>query len=209
MRTPMTVQTFLDDERARRRYWVGSHLGWRPSRPRSPTRGTARSPISSSPASSTASSPRTSTACTCAPDPARGRHPRLDGRVRCLHCGQIFARATSPRGWRPRTRGWTSPTACSWVRTATSTGAVDEIVVPECTVCGGMLKPDVVFFGEFVPTEKFPEAERSCGRRRAGHRRIVARRQLRHPAARPGRQAPHADRDRQPRRDQGRPARDP
>jgi NAD-dependent SIR2 family protein deacetylase len=28
-------------------------------------------------------------------------------------------------------------------------------VVPECTVCGGMLKPDVVFFGEFVPTRKF------------------------------------------------------
>ena len=26
-------------------------------------------------------------------------------------------------------------------------------------VCGGMLKPDVVFFGEFIPAEKFREAE--------------------------------------------------
>ena len=28
-RTPMTVQQFLADEASRRRYWVGSHLGWR------------------------------------------------------------------------------------------------------------------------------------------------------------------------------------
>ena len=31
--------------------------------------------------------------------------------------------------------------------------------VPECSVCGGLLKPDVVFFGEFIPAEKFREAE--------------------------------------------------
>jgi len=34
----------------------------------------------------------------------------------------------------------------------------DEVVVPACTVCGGVLKPEVVFFGEFVPREKFAEA---------------------------------------------------
>ena len=37
--------------------------------------------------------------------------------------------------------------------------AVDEMVVPECSVCGGMLKPDVVFFGEYIPVAKFAEAE--------------------------------------------------
>jgi NAD-dependent SIR2 family protein deacetylase len=31
--------------------------------------------------------------------------------------------------------------------------------IPLCTVCEGMLKPDVVFFGEFIPAEKFREAE--------------------------------------------------
>jgi NAD-dependent protein deacetylases, SIR2 family len=36
--------------------------------------------------------------------------------------------------------------------------AVDEMVVPDCTVCGGMLKPDVVFFGEFVPPTTFTQA---------------------------------------------------
>src|SRR4051794_30063816 len=29
VRTPMSVQSFLGDERSRRRYWAGSHLGWR------------------------------------------------------------------------------------------------------------------------------------------------------------------------------------
>ena len=34
----------------------------------------------------------------------------------------------------------------------------DSFVVPDCTVCGGHLKPDVVFFGEFIPAEKYREA---------------------------------------------------
>src|SRR5690606_4420255 len=29
VRQPMTVQQFLADERSRKRYWAGSHLGWR------------------------------------------------------------------------------------------------------------------------------------------------------------------------------------
>ncbi len=35
---------------------------------------------------------------------------------------------------------------------------VEDFVLPDCTVCGGMLKPEVVFFGEVVPKEKFAEA---------------------------------------------------
>ena len=64
------------------------------------------------------------------------------------------------------------------------------MIVPDCTVCGGVLKPEVVFFGEFVPVEKFMEAARAGAHgRRARDRRVVARRQLRHPSARPGGEA--------------------
>ena len=35
---------------------------------------------------------------------------------------------------------------------------VDDFVVPECSVCAGLLKPEIVFFGEFVPISKFTEA---------------------------------------------------
>jgi len=35
---------------------------------------------------------------------------------------------------------------------------VDALMIPGCTVCGGILKPDVVFFGEFVPSDTFHAA---------------------------------------------------
>ena len=35
----------------------------------------------------------------------------------------------------------------------------DGFLVPDCSICGGTLKPDVVFFGEFIPVERFSEAE--------------------------------------------------
>jgi NAD-dependent SIR2 family protein deacetylase len=39
------------------------------------------------------------------------------------------------------------------------TVATDEdFRVPECDLCGGMLKPEVVFFGEFVPSSVFQMA---------------------------------------------------
>src|SRR3546814_18062929 len=81
-------------------------------------------------------------------------------RVSCTHCGQVFDR---------RSLGERVEADNPWL-------AVDEDVllgpdgdvrpesvegfrIPECTVCGGVLKPDVVFFGEFIPAEKFREAE--------------------------------------------------
>ena len=37
--------------------------------------------------------------------------------------------------------------------------STDGFIVPVCTVCEGMLKPDVVFFGEYVPQDRFKAAE--------------------------------------------------
>src|SRR5215204_5931286 len=39
VRTPMTVEQFLASEDARRRYWVGSHLGWKAFAAASPNAG--------------------------------------------------------------------------------------------------------------------------------------------------------------------------
>jgi NAD-dependent SIR2 family protein deacetylase len=36
---------------------------------------------------------------------------------------------------------------------------VAEFVLPSCSVCGGSLKPDVVFFGEYIPAEIYQEAK--------------------------------------------------
>ena len=81
-------------------------------------------------------------------------------RVSCLRCGQIFARADiadrmaaqNPVARERRTAFALNPDG------DVDIDSVDEMVIPECTVCGGTLKPEVVFFGEFVPNEKFLEA---------------------------------------------------
>ncbi|MBH0029319.1 NAD-dependent deacetylase, partial [Pseudoalteromonas sp. SWN29] len=82
-------------------------------------------------------------------------HGSID-RARCLRCGQYFARTplaariSELNPWLEQDDSHTlNPDGDADVHN------VDDFVIPECTVCGGILKPDVVFFGEFVPTRKF------------------------------------------------------
>ena len=81
---------------------------------------------------------------------------------------------------------------------------------PTAPSAAGTLKPEVVFFGEFVPTEKFAEAAALV--RQADAMVIAGSSLVVNSGIRlldQAVEAPHARRDRQPRRDQGRPARDP
>ena len=79
--------------------------------------------------------------------------------VSCMSCGQVFdreaiaARLAAANPWLDADELLElSPDGDVQV------AEFDTTIVPECTVCGGILKPDVVFFGEFVPTLKFEEA---------------------------------------------------
>jgi NAD-dependent SIR2 family protein deacetylase len=160
-RTPMTAQTFLSDEAARRRYWVGSHLGWQAFSAASPNAGHA----------ALASLERDGVVSGIITQNVDGLHLRagshrvveLHGtmrRVFCTHCGQVFDRRdiavrlerdnpwiTVPDNVKLGPDGDVLPESA------------EDFIVPDCSVCGGMLKPDVVFFGEFIPAEKFREAE--------------------------------------------------
>ncbi|CAI9388552.1 Sir2 family NAD-dependent protein deacetylase [Microbacterium sp. T2.11-28] len=160
-RTPMTVQQFLSSEDARRRYWVGSHLGWRTFAASAPNGGHE----------AIAALERAGVATGVVTQNVDGLHVRAGSRrvvelhgtmrrVFCTHCGQVFDRRdlavrveadnpwiTVPESVRLGPDGDVLPESS------------DGFVIPACSVCGGMLKPDVVFFGEFVPVEKFNEAE--------------------------------------------------
>jgi NAD-dependent SIR2 family protein deacetylase len=81
-------------------------------------------------------------------------------RVLCLRCGQVFDRrdiAVQIEELNP----WI--TVPENVALAPDGDVLPEstegFVIPTCTVCGGMLKPDVVFFGEYVPQDRFRAAE--------------------------------------------------
>jgi NAD-dependent SIR2 family protein deacetylase len=160
VRTPMTVQAFLASETARKRYWAGSHLGWRSFGSAQPNRGhlaladlEARGIVDGVVTQNVDGLHRR----------AGSRHVvELHGgmdRVLCLTCGQHYARQAiadrlaelNPsidleRAIRARPDG------------DVDVDDVDAMVIPACTVCGGILKPDVVFFGEFVPVEVYQAA---------------------------------------------------
>ncbi|MFJ2294943.1 NAD-dependent protein deacetylase [Streptomyces sp. NPDC087894] len=155
--TPMTYQDFTGGAQARRRYWARSHLGWRTfgrARPNAGHRAVA----------------------------AFGRHGRLSGvitqnvdslhrtagsedvvelhgsldRVVCLSCGAFSPRRELARRLEEANAGF-SPVAAG-INPDGDADLTDEQVgdfhVVPCTVCGGILKPDVVFFGESVPPQR-------------------------------------------------------
>jgi NAD-dependent SIR2 family protein deacetylase len=85
-------------------------------------------------------------------------HGSMD-RVLCLTCGQHYARQAIAARLEELNPEIDLETA---IRPApdgdVEVDDVDAMVIPACTVCGGILKPDVVFFGEFVPSDRFQAA---------------------------------------------------
>ena len=161
LRTPMTGQQFLADEAARRRYWLGSHLGWQAFSRAHPNAG--HEAIARMESDDLAVGVITQNVDGLHVRAGSGRVVELHGtmrRVFCTHCGQVFDR----RDISERVEA-DNP----WVAIAENVplgpdgdvlpSSTEGFIVPDCTVCGGILKPDVVFFGEFIPAEKFREAE--------------------------------------------------
>ena len=158
---PMTIQKYLGDESARRRYWVGGHLGWRAFAQAEPNAGHIA--LAEMEAGGVVSGVITQN--------VDGLHLRAGGshvievhgtmrRVLCLHCGQVFDRRDIAGQIEERN---------PWIAVPENVvlapdgdvlpESTDGFIVPVCTVCEGMLKPDVVFFGEYVPQDRFKAAE--------------------------------------------------
>lgn len=158
---PMTIQTYLGDEAARRRYWVGGHLGWRAFAQAQPNRGHVA--VAEMESAGTVSGVITQN--------VDGLHLRAGSshvievhgtmrRVLCLHCGQVFDRRDVAVQIEERNPWITVPENVALAPDGdVLPESTDGFVVPTCTVCGGMLKPDVVFFGEYVPQNRFKAAE--------------------------------------------------
>ncbi len=160
IRTPMTFQQFLADTNHRKRYWAGSHLGWKRFDSAEPNAG-HRALVELEAAG------HVDGIITQNVDGLHLRagsqrvvdlHGTMDN-VRCLNCGQSYAR-TSIAERIARDNPWLeTPEAVELSPDGDAQiSDVEAFAIPACTVCGGILKPDVVFFGEFVPKEKFAEA---------------------------------------------------
>jgi NAD-dependent SIR2 family protein deacetylase len=154
---PMTYQTFTRDPFARRRYWARSQLGWRViarAEPNVGHRAVAALQLRGALSGVVTQNVDGLHQAGGAADVVE-LHGNLD-RVVCLGC---FVR-TSRDELDVRLR----EANATWEAVATAVNpdgdvaladtAVATFVVVDCLGCGGILKPDVVFFGENVPPAK-------------------------------------------------------
>ncbi|MEO3778962.1 NAD-dependent protein deacetylase [Micromonospora sp. B11E3] len=153
--TPMTFQTFTGDPVARRRYWARSHLGWRAVAGAAPNAGhRAVARLQRAGLVDAVITQNVDGLHTAAGSPSVVElHGRL-AEVVCLDCGNLISRWELDRRLREANPGFAAAAAA--VNPDGDVDLPDEtaagFTTVDCTFCGtGMLKPDVVFFGEAVP----------------------------------------------------------
>jgi NAD-dependent SIR2 family protein deacetylase len=161
---PMTYQAFTGSTTARQRYWARSHLGWRHVTGAAPNAGHY----------AVAALERAGLVSGIITQNVDGLHQaagtaaaavtELHGslhRVVCLSCWERSPREELDARLRAANPGWTA--AAAGAEPAVNPDgdvALEEtagFVVADCRTCGGVLKPDVVFFGENVPRARVDE----------------------------------------------------
>ncbi|MEU4512830.1 NAD-dependent protein deacetylase [Nonomuraea wenchangensis] len=157
---PMTYQRFVASQEARRRYWARSHVGWRQiglARPNTGHRAVAaleRHGLVSGIVTQNVDGLHQAAGA----DRVIELHGGLD-RVMCLSCRERTSRAELDRRLREANPGWAATSDV--INPDGDAVLTDEQVagfrVVDCTGCGGLLKPDVVFFGENVPRPRVEE----------------------------------------------------
>jgi NAD-dependent SIR2 family protein deacetylase len=163
---PVLLQDFLTSVHSRRRYWARSLIGWRRMRAARPNAAHR----------SLASLERRGGISRLVTQNVDGLHQAagstnvidLHGRVdvvRCMACERRLPRAAVQAELvrrNPEFAALDAPEAPDG--DADLDGLPFEAFdVPDCDECGGLLKPDVVFFGESVPRERVHSAFASLG----------------------------------------------
>jgi NAD-dependent SIR2 family protein deacetylase len=161
VQTPMTYQAFTREPDARRRYWARSHVGWRTIARAAPNAGHAA--VAALEQAGLLSGIITQNVDGLHQAAGAKRVVELHGgldRVICLDCGESSARDALDERLRAA-----NPAFAAEATTVNPDGDVaidpaaeEEFRVVPCGSCGdGLLKPDVVFFGETVPRERVQE----------------------------------------------------
>jgi NAD-dependent SIR2 family protein deacetylase len=160
-RAPVTYQDFLRDPALRARYWARSFVGW-PMVERAQPNAAHRALVELE-----------ARGCTTAlvTQNVDGLHERaghrdvidLHGRIDravCLDCAKPVARVEIQKRLIDEHPDWVARTASFAPDGDADLDDVDFSTFrpPICDACGGLLKPDVVFFGENVPRERYASA---------------------------------------------------
>lgn len=158
---PVTYQAFMHEAATRQRYWARSLIGWRSfgrAHPNASHRALARL------------EQRGHVEMLLTQNVDRlhqlagserviDLHGRLD-QIRCMACEKRLSRTEFQQLLESLNPDWVSLDAVEAPDGDAELAGVDfsRFNVPPCPHCGGILKPDVVFFGESVPRERIEAA---------------------------------------------------
>ncbi|UQT61140.1 NAD-dependent protein deacetylase [Streptomyces durmitorensis] len=161
--TPMTYQEFVGAEQARQRYWARSQLGWRAMTRARPNAGhrAVTALLDAGLLTGVITQNVDGLQQSAGARDVIELHGSLS-RVVCLACGQSSSRSELDHRLReanPRFEDDAERHRAARVNPDGDVELPDEAVrefrVVACSACGnGVLKPDVVFFGENVPPER-------------------------------------------------------
>jgi NAD-dependent SIR2 family protein deacetylase len=154
---PILLQDFLANEHARQRYWARSVVGWRRLRAARPNdahralAGLERRGRIEQLVTQNVDGLHQAAGSRCVID----LHGRIDV-VRCLQCDRRLPREEFQAELTHRNPGFAALDALEAPDGDANLESVafEAFDVPACETCGGLLKPDVVFFGEGVPGER-------------------------------------------------------
>ena len=152
---PMTYQVFTGSGQARQRYWARSHLGWRTIARARPNAGHLA--VAGLQAAGLIDGIVTQNVDglhqAAGAQDVLELHGALD-RVVCLSCRRLSGRDDLDARLRGVNPGWTNAVVALKPDGDVDLEQTSGFVVVDCEPCGGLLKPDVVFFGETVPRDR-------------------------------------------------------
>lgn len=163
-RTPMTYQQFVGDPAFRRHYWARNHVGWAHVHRTRPNAG--HRALVAMEASGVVVGVITQNVDLLHEDAGARNvidlHGRYD-RVVCLSCGNVISRAELATRLDALNPGFVESVGdVADIEIAPDADAVIEatahFTVADCERCGGVLKPEIVYFGENVPRERVERA---------------------------------------------------
>ena len=168
-RKPMQYQEFVRSGASRARYWARSAIGWprmalaRPNPAHSALARLEEAGVVAGIITQNVDGLHQAAGSTRVVE----LHGTLAG-VRCLECDQLFARDDFQERLMEANRGWAAALERGEARAEVAPDGdaelddafVENFHVPACTGCAGVLKPDVVFFGENVPKRWVEDAWR-------------------------------------------------
>ncbi|AYF76276.1 NAD-dependent protein deacetylase [Nocardia yunnanensis] len=162
-RTPMTYQQFVGDPVFRQRYWARNHIGWRhmdAARPNPAHRALARLERAG-----VVTGLITQNVDLLHTKARQRRVIDLHGvyaRVRCLSCESLTSRLSLAERLEAVNPGFAEAVPIDGSEVAPDADAVvtdtESFRMVDCLRCGGMLKPDIVYFGESVPKPRVAAA---------------------------------------------------